>query len=156
MYFQTDCHFVVTHCYLKVLCHPRVGGDPDNAELDSRLRGNDNKEFLSYLEDDLNTPAALHYMHELAKQINKAEDKADLIDQLIACGNLIGLLLVPDWFKSDSSLDVEHIESLIAKRIDAKKSRQFEVADGIRSELIALGVEIEDRPDGTSIWRQKS
>jgi len=114
------------------------------------------KTFLSHLQDDLNTPAALHYMHDLAKQINKTEDKAELTRRLIECGNLIGLLLVPDWFKSDNTLDAQHIEALIAKRIDAKKSRQFDIADGIRAELLALGVEIEDKQDGTSIWRQKS
>ena len=112
--------------------------------------------FLSHLEDDLNITAALHFMHDLAKQINKAADKIALIHQLIACGNLIGLLFATDWFKSDVTIGVAHIEDLISKRIDAKKSRQFDLADNIRSELVAKGIEIEDRPDGTSVWRQKS
>ena len=125
-------------------------------ELDSGVHSGINDEFLAYLEDDLNTPAALHLMHDLAKQINKATEKTELARQLIACGNLIGLLFEQDWFKADADLDVEHVDALIAKRIDAKKSRQFDVADAIRADLVALGVEIEDRPDGTSIWRQKS
>ena len=115
-------------------------------------------EFLSYLEDDLNTAGALSVMHEIAKQINKVSElskKSVLAHQLRACGNLIGLLLDSNWFRYEGLLDASYIDELILKRIDAKKSRQFGVADSIRSELIALGIEIEDRPDGTSIWRKK-
>lgn len=115
----------------------------------------DNSVFLSYLKDDLNTAGALGYMHDLAKQINKTSDKSQLVSQLKACGNLIGLLLEESWFYSEDGVDVTYIESLISKRIDAKKSRQFELADSIRSELVSLGIEIEDKSDGTSIWRKK-
>jgi len=115
----------------------------------------DNSAFLSYLEDDINTAGALSFMHDLAKQINKASEKAQLVSQLKACGNLIGLLFEENWFHSEDGVATSYVEELILKRIDAKKSRQFEAADAIRSELISLGIEVEDRPDGTSIWRKK-
>ena len=42
--------------------------------------------------------------------------------------------------------------SLIEDRSNAKKKRDFELADKIRSELIELGVEINDSPEGTT-WK---
>ena len=119
---------------------------------------NVDEQFLSYLEDDLNLSEACSFMHELAKRINKSDsedEKAILASKLMACGNLVGLLFEKNWFNSVSDVDVAHIEDLISRRSDAKKARDFGKADILRSELIALGIEIEDRPDGTSIWRKK-
>lgn len=114
--------------------------------------------FLSYLEDDLNMSEAFSFLHDLAKQINKSnssDEKESLMLKLIACGNLVGLLFEKNWFYAECEVNIQLIEDLISRRSDAKKARQFQEADAIRSELIALGIEIEDRPDGTSIWRKK-
>lgn len=124
-------------------------------------QGNNNTKvpeaFLEFLKDDLNSAGAFSFMHDLAKQINKAEEKEGLIARLRACGNLIGLLYQEDWFSldDDDDLDVEYVESLISRRLDAKKARQFQTADEIRLQLAEMGVEIEDKPDGHSVWRKK-
>ncbi|HEX8951495.1 MAG TPA: DALR domain-containing protein, partial [Polyangia bacterium] len=50
------------------------------------------------------------------------------------------------------AIDVAHVESLIAKRNDARKQKSFADADAIRAELAKLNVEIMDTPAGTR-WR---
>ena len=45
------------------------------------------------------------------------------------------------------------IQILIDMRADARKTKNFELADTIRDRLIAAGVTLEDKSDGT-IWRR--
>jgi len=47
---------------------------------------------------------------------------------------------------------LQWINSQIERRAAAKKARDFATADAIRSELIAKGIQLEDRPEGT-VWR---
>ena len=47
------------------------------------------------------------------------------------------------------------IEELIQARSEARKTRDFTLADKIRDELLAMNIEIKDSPNGTS-WRKKS
>lgn len=126
-----------------------------SSKQSDQLTENLPKEFLEFLEDDINTPAALHFMHNLAKQINKAADKVELSLSLLACGRMIGILQQENWFASEAKdIDISLVEELVSKRIDAKKTRNFDEADKIREELRNMGVEIEDKPDGASVWRK--
>jgi cysteinyl-tRNA synthetase len=45
------------------------------------------------------------------------------------------------------------IEELIAKRAEAKKTKDFAAADKIRQGLKERGIVLEDGPDGT-VWRR--
>ena len=118
------------------------------------------EEFMHAMYDDLNTPAAFAQLHKLAKQANTAstvEEKKSVKKQLLAAGNLLGILQqAPSlWFKGDGQVDENEIESLIQARVEAKKSKNFSLADEIRDKLTAMGVEIQDKPDGSSGWRVK-
>ncbi len=117
--------------------------------------------FLAALEDDLNTPAALAELFELARSLNKvetAEEKSRLAAQLRDAGSLLGLLQQPPaaWFALNSgdadAPQAAEIEQLIAQRAAAKKAKNFQEADRIRDELKARGVLIEDSVQGTR-WR---
>ena len=118
--------------------------------------------FIAALEDDLNTPAALAELFELARALNKAEKvevKAQLAAQLRDAGNLLGLLQQKpaDWFASASGtakdVDVAEIEILIAARADAKKAKNYAEADRIRDDLKTRSILIEDSAQGTR-WRR--
>jgi cysteinyl-tRNA synthetase len=115
---------------------------------------------IAALEDDLNTPKALAEIFNLARALNKTEDEAErlrLATEILAAGDLVGLLQSdPEkWFvgSDDSALSASEIESLIAKRNEARAGKDFAAADAIRDQLAANNVSIEDGPSGTR-WRR--
>ncbi len=117
------------------------------------------KELIDALKDDLNTPAAFAVLYQLAKQANNATgltERQKLKKKILAAGRLLGLLQQEPnvWFRGTDDVDVEGIETLLLSRAEAKRAKNFELADQIRDQLTAMGVEIQDRPDGTSSWRR--
>ena len=112
--------------------------------------------FVAALADDLNTPAAMARLHELASAANKGDKDAAVA--LKSSSALLGLLEqnADEWAKqagSAESLDDALIETKIEARITARRERNFALADQIRDELAEAGVVLEDGPEGT-IWRR--
>jgi cysteinyl-tRNA synthetase len=110
-------------------------------------------DLIEILLDDLNTPGLIANINKLIKNAESREedDKPNLKSNLLLIGKLMGILedqsynQISDEFK-------DKVDSLIEDRSNAKKKRDFELADKIRSELIELGVEINDSPEGTT-WK---
>lgn len=117
------------------------------------------RKLIDALSDDLNTPLALSYIHETVNLLNKAEDnaeRAELKSQLLADAYMLGLLYQNPtvWFKGKAEdVDVGQIEALIAQRLEAKKNKDFALADKIREELKEKGIVLEDTPSGTT-WKK--
>lgn len=116
-------------------------------------------DFLRALKDDLNTPAAFAELHKLAKQANSEKDPAlrkSIKKQLLASGNMLGILQQEPsaWFRGIDDLDEGEIQNLLDSRAQAKKAKNFELADDIRNKLTAMKIQIQDHPDGTSSWRK--
>ncbi len=115
------------------------------------------------LADDLNTPQALAALHELANRLRKASDEESVAQaraQLLAGGWLLGLLHAePERYFTDtrtateSSISNDEIDAQIQARKDARTNGNYQLADDIRDELAAAGIELEDSREGTR-WRR--
>ncbi len=117
--------------------------------------------LIAALHDDLNTPQAMAKLSTLFKQANQATELADkqrLKGQILASGQLLGLLAhdPESWFKQDGSADTlsaREIDELVAARLSARKNKDWVEADRLRQQLNELKIIVEDGPDG-SIWRR--
>lgn len=113
--------------------------------------------FHAAMNDDFNTSEALAVMFELVNEINRSEDKT-LVPNLKAMGDILGILqLEPLEFLQNklgtSGISDADINAYIEKRKVARLERDFATADKIRQDLLVKGVELEDKPEGTT-WRR--
>ena len=91
---------------------------------------------LDALCDDLNTPRVITEMHAL--------DSEGDFSQLRPTLRALGFWQRP---QSRREVDSEWVESFIAARLAARKSKDFKEADRIRNELAAMGIELKDAKD---------
>jgi cysteinyl-tRNA synthetase len=115
--------------------------------------------FAAAMDDDFNTPLALAVLFELATELNKSKSAA-LAGQLKGLAGVLGLLeRAPQQFlqaaigTGEQLSEVEIVQAII-RRIAAKKARDFAASDSIRAELLAAGIILEDKPDGSTNWRR--
>ena len=110
-------------------------------------------DLIEILLDDLNTPGLMANINKLLKNAESLEedDKPNLKSNLLLIGKLMGILEDRSYNQISSEFK-DKVDNLIEDRSNAKKKRDFELADKIRSELIDLGVEINDSPEGTT-WK---
>lgn len=111
--------------------------------------------FREAMDDDFNTPIAIAVLFDLVTELNKSRSVAHA-RQLKALAGIIGLLeRAPSAFLQGSGeQSPEAIEQMIAARSAAKKARNFAESDQIRAELLAAGIILEDKPDGSTNWRR--
>ncbi|AAL02649.1 cysteine--tRNA ligase [Rickettsia parkeri] len=115
-------------------------------------------DFMQSLLDDMNTPLAVKIINDYAKGvfISKTEEERQLnASAIITCANFIGLMnkTPHEWF--NSGVDELYVNELVNKRLEAKKQKNWLLADQIRNQLLEEKIILEDRPDGTTIWRKE-
>lgn len=128
------------------------------------------RRFEEAMDDDFNTPLAISVLFELANELNKAKSGDDKTRQsnlaytLKKLGRLLGILQAEprDWLQGKVSVSEEvyqltipvniNVVQQIQLRLDAKKNKDWVTADRIRDELKQLGIQLKDRPDGTTDW----
>mgnify|MGYP001031225440 FL=1 len=113
------------------------------------------EKFKEHMNDDFNTADALAVIFEMVREINStvsvdssraAVDKAmAMLDELTS---VLGLLT-----KDDNDLDDE-IKKKIELREQARKEKNWELADSIRDELLAQGIVLQDTPHGVKVIKR--
>ena len=127
-------------------------------------------EFLDALLADLNISMAIKVINDLAKEVHSTDSievKTSAAKKILNCAKFLGIMRLNDqeWFKwktigdvsiTGNKMDEDYIEHLIAKRLAAKKEKNWQLADQIRAELHKNGIIIEDVSNGQTIWRTSS
>lgn len=115
------------------------------------------EQFITAMDDDLNTADAIAAVFELVRDINvnlaadkvpsraMCEEALDLLDQLTG---VLGLL----YERKEESLDDE-VEALIAARTKARQEKNWAEADRIRDLLKEMNIVLEDTPQGVK-WHK--
>lgn len=114
-------------------------------------------QFITAMDDDLNTADGLAAIFDLVKDINTkilekevsknvCERAAKIFDEL--CG-VLGIL----YNRKNNDLDSE-IEELIEQRQTARKNKDWATADKIRDDLKARGIILKDTPNGVT-WTKE-
>ena len=127
-----------------------------DVEISSDLVSED---IMESLLDDLNTPKVLAKLNTLSNTLSSADtdEKRNIKNNLIATGKILGVMQEDPniWlgYNQTANPEKEEIEGLINQRNEARRSKDFKLADQIRDKLKSKGIEIEDTKNGT-IWRK--
>ncbi len=99
--------------------------------------------FKECLEDDMNTANAITLLYDLLKEDTNDTTKIKVIEQM-------DKVLSLDLLKTEEkNIDEAYIKEMIEKRNNAKKNKDFALADSIREELEEQGITLKDTREGT-------
>jgi cysteinyl-tRNA synthetase len=106
------------------------------------------------LEADLDLPNCLATVREAVRAKLPHDERRWLV---LDADAVLGLDLHRVWDSAREAarpvtLSAPRAE-LLAARSAARQARDFRRADALRAELLALGIEVVDQPDGTTTWR---
>jgi len=126
-------------------------------KLYERIESENILDISESLLDDLNTPGFIAKIHELYNAAVRGDKKSKTLFNN-AC-RLLGLFNINkdewnDFKKLNTNISEEIILKMINKRDEAKKNKNFDLADKIRNELSDKGVSIEDSK-GKTTWKFK-
>jgi len=170
------------YALLKDLSSPEFfteGDGADDAELHQareELSGFSEK-FTEAMDDDFNTAAAIGHVYSLTRIMNTLLDRQkknrkypiakELSQQALSAfhtaGGVLGLFAEDplQYFETKKERWLDRmgitrgeVEECIAQRLEAKKEKNFERADVLRTQLAEKGIVLKDTPQGTE-WSFK-
>jgi cysteinyl-tRNA synthetase len=116
--------------------------------------------FGGSLDDDLDIGIALASLFDFVREINnlldanmvskaEAADVGGLMMRIDAVLGVIGKVEVEEALPAD-------IDALVQKREEARKAKNWKEADGIRAQLKAMGIVLEDTAQGVRWHKEKA
>jgi cysteinyl-tRNA synthetase len=107
--------------------------------------------FKQAMDEDFATPEAVSVLFDLSGEVNKSKDPY-LSGLLKALGSCLGILeSSPSAFlKAGAALSEQEIDLQIQLRAQAKKDKNFALADEIRQTLLDQGIVLKDAAQGTT------
>jgi cysteinyl-tRNA synthetase len=104
--------------------------------------------FYAALADDFNTPAAMGEIFSWVRDANRRLDAGEAVGGLEAFREALTVLGLESVFESGGEEADSAALDLLAARQAARADKDFAKADAMRDELLALGWEIRDTPEG--------
>ncbi|MCG6914594.1 cysteine--tRNA ligase [bacterium BMS3Abin03] len=121
--------------------------------------------IIAAMDDDFNTAQAIAVIFDFTKEVNRIIAKSASGGENINAEfyknvkaflerTAVGIFGIMNFNADDNlsgaGIDVEHIQQMIDKRLEAKNEKNYALADKIREELKELGVELKDSKEGTT------
>lgn len=143
---------------LEYLKSHAAGTQMSDEEKDLMKRLQERKsEFIQAMDDDLNTADAIASIFEIVKEVNSGitattNSSLEIIEISLSLIKELGGVLGIAQKEQDKGLDAE-IEELISMRQQARKEKNWKLADEIRDKLKGMGIVLEDTPQGIK-WKR--
>ncbi len=132
-----------------------ISSAPDGEPSEKSLQTAENRrnQFIEAMDDDLNTADGITAVFELVREIN-----TEMLDKNVSKGTLETLYKVfceltdvlGIIYEKEEEIPAEILD-LVQKRREARKNKDFALADSIRDEITAKGYIVEETRQGTNI-----
>ena len=114
-----------------------------------KLRG----KYEEAMDDDFNTADAISAIFELVKLANTTADESGTREFVSYMKTMIEELCDVLGIITEKKEEVLEIEEMIEARQQARKDRNFALADEIRGKLLDMGIVLEDTREGVK-WKR--
>ena len=137
---------IAKNTYNKLIGKIKLLKDNPEGEIQHDLASDFKIKFKKTIEDDLNTSSSLTVLYDVLKSELNNKTKLYLIEDF---DKVLSLDLIEHKEIEISEEQKKYIMKKISERNEAKKNKNFELADKIRDELKQNGIIIKDTREGT-------
>jgi len=116
------------------------------------------EQFISAMDDDLNTADGITAVFELVRDLNTMSADSNTSKEQLTAGakifdeltDVLGLM-----YNRDKKSEVpQEVLDLVQQRVQARKDKNFALADEIRDKISSLGYVVEETRQGTNIMKK--
>jgi len=146
-----------------------IADEQDKINSEKELVKNSAKwaeDFIKELKDDLNTPRALAVFHESVRVTNAyfdthgetlSEETFNAVNgTFLKMDTVLNILSYSGEIEASGQGETpDEVNSLLEKRVEARKSKDYALSDQLRDQIDALGYIILDTPEGARLQKKE-